>query len=600
MWRIKMSHSNNDQSYISKRTFKAFDTEKEDDEYIFVSYSHKDADEVFPELLRFHEEGYNIWYDEGIFGGTKWKQYIGKNLIGSSLFVVFISANSMASDNVKTEIAIAKDAGIPIIPIYIEFIELDLDLKYDLILYQGIFKFEMSSEQYDSNWKRSFERYVSKAKQFLENDVETILEDEVCNEDEPKSDVEENIEEGYSQKEQYDFKYLDELIHGGQVNIDLNFDVLLDDSEQNDFNEGILLDVDDMTINGNNHIVDARKFSRVFHITGKNVTISNITFKGGFANNKSGEKHEDGGGAIYVDRNASLNLVKCNFLENYSDSDGGALFNKGKSNLQLCKFENNASKTSGGAIANFNSLDIIKSVFKQNESVNGGALYNYYDSTLSMSYCKVRENTGIMFAGGIYNYADLKIEDVTFKNNVSEIGGGAILNYGIANISGATFRKNTSNFGGSVFNMSLNKLNIYSHDSSSFQSDEGSIELNNCVFGNNHANKLGGAVCNLSKCKMVECIIGNNSADVLGNIISNGPEGILNQTEDVADMENYYLSILNISQGDIKIKDMLLKNAIYNQKNCLLKVSRGLEVNGSSQDGVKSDIFLNKGKFDFY
>ena len=66
-----MSHSNNDQSYISKRTFKAFDTEKEDDEYIFVSYSHKDADEVFPELLRFHEEGYNIWYDEGIFGGTK-------------------------------------------------------------------------------------------------------------------------------------------------------------------------------------------------------------------------------------------------------------------------------------------------------------------------------------------------------------------------------------------------------------------------------------------------------------------------------------------------------------------------------------------------
>ncbi|MDO5859411.1 hypothetical protein, partial [Methanobrevibacter sp.] len=37
-----------------------------DEPYIFISYSHDDSDLVFPEIERFHNDGYNIWYDEGI------------------------------------------------------------------------------------------------------------------------------------------------------------------------------------------------------------------------------------------------------------------------------------------------------------------------------------------------------------------------------------------------------------------------------------------------------------------------------------------------------------------------------------------------------
>ena len=203
-----------------------------------------------------------------------------------------------------------------------------------------------------------------------------------------------------------------------------------------------------------------------------------------------------------------------------------------------------------------------------------------------------------MFAGAIYKYSNLKIDDVTFKGNVSEIGGGAILNYGVADISGATFRKNSSNFGGAVFNMSLNKLNIYSYDSSNFENREGSLLMKTCSFGNNDAANFGGAICNLSNCKMIKCVMGNNSAGILGNLISNGPEGILNPMDDV-ELENQYVSIVNISEGDVTIRDVLVENAIFNQKNCLLKVSRNMKVNSIIQDST-SNIFLNNGKLDFY
>lgn len=40
-----------------------------EDEYVFVSHSHTDRDEVFPVLAKLQRAGFRIWYDEGIKGG---------------------------------------------------------------------------------------------------------------------------------------------------------------------------------------------------------------------------------------------------------------------------------------------------------------------------------------------------------------------------------------------------------------------------------------------------------------------------------------------------------------------------------------------------
>ncbi|MBQ1488402.1 MAG: toll/interleukin-1 receptor domain-containing protein, partial [Lachnospiraceae bacterium] len=42
------------------------------EKYIFISYSHKDTDRVMPIISRLMNEGFRVWYDDGISPGTEW------------------------------------------------------------------------------------------------------------------------------------------------------------------------------------------------------------------------------------------------------------------------------------------------------------------------------------------------------------------------------------------------------------------------------------------------------------------------------------------------------------------------------------------------
>ncbi|MBQ2478969.1 MAG: toll/interleukin-1 receptor domain-containing protein, partial [Erysipelotrichales bacterium] len=61
------------------------------DNYIFISYAHKDSERVFPLLRKLTENGYRIWYDEGIDPGTEWPESIARHLESSSVCLSFIS-----------------------------------------------------------------------------------------------------------------------------------------------------------------------------------------------------------------------------------------------------------------------------------------------------------------------------------------------------------------------------------------------------------------------------------------------------------------------------------------------------------------------------
>jgi hypothetical protein len=39
--------------------------------YIFISYAHKDSEQVFQEISKLNDAGYKIWYDEGIEASTE-------------------------------------------------------------------------------------------------------------------------------------------------------------------------------------------------------------------------------------------------------------------------------------------------------------------------------------------------------------------------------------------------------------------------------------------------------------------------------------------------------------------------------------------------
>lgn len=52
-----------------ERPFPAYNV---DQPYIFVSYAHDDAALVYPEMVRLKNQGFHVWYDEGINPGSSW------------------------------------------------------------------------------------------------------------------------------------------------------------------------------------------------------------------------------------------------------------------------------------------------------------------------------------------------------------------------------------------------------------------------------------------------------------------------------------------------------------------------------------------------
>ena len=62
---------------------------KGNDNYIFISYAHKDIEEVLSFIERLQAEGFNVWFDEGIDPGTEWDDNIASHIEGCSFFVAF-------------------------------------------------------------------------------------------------------------------------------------------------------------------------------------------------------------------------------------------------------------------------------------------------------------------------------------------------------------------------------------------------------------------------------------------------------------------------------------------------------------------------------
>ena len=183
------------------------------------------------------------------------------------------------------------------------------------------------------------------------------------------------------------FKYLDDLIHSGAKEIVLDSDIVLSEAEQSQYLEGIRLDADDLTIDGNGHTIDAQGKARIFHCTGKNITIINIVLENGYA--------EENGGAIY-NSEGELTITESTLTKNMAIIDGGAICN-GEGSLTITEstlIGNRARFGSGGAIKNCNGEIIIsKSTLTGNTAEwDGGAIENSWTGKLTIMESSFQEN----------------------------------------------------------------------------------------------------------------------------------------------------------------------------------------------------------------
>jgi TolB-like protein len=124
-----------------------------DEPYIFVSYSHDDAIQVYPEITHLKDQGFKIWYDEGITPGSTWSDEVALALTQCKVFLYFITPRSVASTNCLNEVNFCQSRERKILSVHLEQTELPIGLELSLSAIQAIVKVDHTPSAYQEKLK---------------------------------------------------------------------------------------------------------------------------------------------------------------------------------------------------------------------------------------------------------------------------------------------------------------------------------------------------------------------------------------------------------------------------------------------------------------
>ena len=247
---------------------------------------------------------------------------------------------------------------------------------------------------------------------------------------------------------------IDNAQEGSTINLDHNY--TCDNGQSITINKTI-------TINGNGYEINGDNLATIFHITGRNIVLDNITFVNGYSTGN--------GGAIYVDNQATATITNT-IITNNKANFGAAIY-----------VDNQATATITNTILTNNTANRL-----------GGAIYNYGTTTITDT---IFTNNQANFGAAIRNSGSLTITDTTFTNNKAKYSGGAIYNDETATISKATFTKNTAGqTGGAIYsyktasslrdstfmNNTAAESDNYTGSGSAIYCDDDTLSVINCTF----------------------------------------------------------------------------------------------------------------------
>ena len=118
-----------------------------EENYIFISYSHRDTELVLPVLKILEEKGFRFWYDEGISPGDEWPEAIGIHLANCSVCLAFISENSLNSRNCRREINMALNKEIDFLSVFFNPVDLSPGVELQISSYQSIMRYKYNSDE---------------------------------------------------------------------------------------------------------------------------------------------------------------------------------------------------------------------------------------------------------------------------------------------------------------------------------------------------------------------------------------------------------------------------------------------------------------------
>ena len=101
---------------------------------VFISYSRRDIDVVESIVSQLEAAGIEVWLDrEDIKPGKQWRKQIVEGIDTAEAFVLNLSPNSAASDNVLKELNLAEEALDPfILPVMLNEIKIPDEMRYQL------------------------------------------------------------------------------------------------------------------------------------------------------------------------------------------------------------------------------------------------------------------------------------------------------------------------------------------------------------------------------------------------------------------------------------------------------------------------------------
>lgn len=145
------------------KPFDAYNYKKWKEPYLFISYAHADSARVYPYIRRLHDDGFRIWYDEGIPFSRDWDEEVANALAGAAMMVLFISPTSVQRPNVTRELKFASDKNKPIMCLYLEETTLPHVWQFRLGTSQAVLDIDASYSKLMGDLDQSTRLYVPPA-----------------------------------------------------------------------------------------------------------------------------------------------------------------------------------------------------------------------------------------------------------------------------------------------------------------------------------------------------------------------------------------------------------------------------------------------------
>ena len=145
--------------------------------HIFVSYSRRDLEIVDRIVGIIEYAGISVWIDrDEIKAGKLWRTQIVQAIDTCDAFVLILSSNSAASDNVRKEIDLAQDSGRSIFMMRLNELKLPADIRYQLAGLQFIDLQMLGLDQGVSQLIETLEEQLKPAKEEPVRQVELVIE----------------------------------------------------------------------------------------------------------------------------------------------------------------------------------------------------------------------------------------------------------------------------------------------------------------------------------------------------------------------------------------------------------------------------------------